>query len=841
MFETINGGFEISAEDQDLIRTQRAITKVINEKFVQVGAVFLKMSGKMPVSDDWYKMNFRDTNLQDWIDDPAHAFSNAGFNLQFGWVDFDIDSPDPEFNRCVLVAMEHLGIDTRFKFGRRSMGVPTHAFVQLGEEEASNFEVLKKFVPKDFRIKGERYHVEVRSYPTNLPEKNVYREAKQTVVPGSIYTHKSNPNSYDVSVWWGSKGPAENLAQIASTTPRRVSFNDLIRAIAFATLLYVVKDHWVEGSRQATATKVCGWLARVVADSQAMNNHEVISADVFCPIDDDSVVESMIHFVCDQMSDDEPHMRIRTYYDAQGKLARNPDAKIPGWPAMETLFGGEGVMALRTVFTPGSDVSVLTTLADRYVYDESDNAYIDRVRHKKLEKFAFENSELYTRHKGDVVRIGGKPKEAFKVLESSDMRKRVEFRNLHPELPAGGIFRINNYGNVVEDDSDEDGAYTVFNTWRDWPVRPTDKPDGELMEQCDTYLRQLLAYMTRDNKDQVEWIIKNTAWTFQNPAIKQQIALVCVGGQGVGKSFFGNTFMRLMMGNLWGSASPKVMEGAFSVEPFIDKMFVFIDEAKFSGEASVDEIKKVIRNVQIGGAEKFQSAKTFRIFSRVMFAANHYNINAGQSGVVDRALFYTKAYDKDHLNMNEMQFREWAETLKPWFQEYNDFLEKQEVREHYMRYFMDMPVTKQEVESIKHSSSNDHAIVGANASWSRRVAKFILEEGRILEATGLEHPFIMGDLNRRVIEVAKDMGLRSVQGARVMAEFEEAGLIERVKFGPKSYLRFANKIGTTIEQFEKATGLKLEPIFDVTDGDRGPNESKPGDRVPWKGEKPTKF
>lgn len=842
MFETVNGGFDIRPEDQKTIRAQRAITKRVNDVFVQVGAVFLKMSGKMPVSDDWYKMNHKDTNLQDWIDDETHSFSNVGFNLQFGWVDFDIDAPDPEFNRCVLAAMSHLGLDTRFKFGRRSIGIPSHVFVQLGEEEAANFEHLKRFAPKEFRIKGGRYHVEVRSYPTNIPEKNVFREAKQTVMPGSVYSHKFKAGEYDVSVWWNDEGkPAENVGQIAGTTPRRVSFNDLVRAICFATFLYCVKDNWVEGSRQATATKMAGWLARVVADSQAMNNHEVISTDVWCPVDDDSIVESLIHFVCNQMDDEEPHMRIRTYYDAQGKLARNPDAKIPGWPAVEQLLGGEKVMALRSVFTPGSDVSILTGMAERYIYDESDNSYLDRRRHQLSTKYFHENNELYTRHKGDIVRIGGKPKEAFKIYESSDMRKRVDLRDMYPALGPGGIYRLNSYGSVVDDDVDDDGAHTVFNTWRGWPVHPTDTVDPALMEQCQTYFNRLLGYMTRDNENQMEWARQNTAWTFQHPAIKQQIAWVCVGGQGVGKSFFGNTFMRLMAGSLWGSASPKVMEGMFSVEPFIDKMFVFIDEAKFSGESSVDEIKKVIRNVEIGGSEKFQSARTFRVFARVMFAANHYNINAGQAGVVDRALFYTKAYDKDHLGVTELEFRAWAENLKPWFQEYADFLERRDVREHYMRWFLEMPTSKQDVESIKHSSSTDSTIVEANMSWVRRVAKFILEEGRIHEDIGLEFPFVPADLYRRVNEVAKEMGLRSVQGQRVLAEFEECGLVTRYKEGPRSMLRFVFKIGSTIDQYEKATGLKLNPQFSITEEDMGNNEATTQDRIPWRGGKAVKF
>lgn len=842
MFSAVTGGYEIRPEDERVLSTQRSITKRINDNFIQVGAIWLKMSGKLPIDGEWAKTNHRDVNLQDWIDDPDFRLHNTGFNLQFGWTDIDIDVDDPEYNACLLAALDHLGVDTRFRFGRRSVGFPTHVLVQLGEAESSNFEQLRKFEPKEFRIDGKRYKTQIRSYSTNTPAANVAKTAQQTVMPGSIYSHKKVNGDYDLSVWYGQRGQiAENVSEVAATTPRRVSFNEIVRAIAFATMLYVVKDKWVEGERQATATKVCGWLARVVKDSQAMNNHEVISDDVFCPVDDDSIVESMIHFICNYQHDEEPHMRIRTYYDAQGKLERNPDAKIPGWPAMESLVGGERVLALRAVFTPGSDVSILNVMAERYVYDETDNAYIDRKRHSQDGRFTHENNELYTRHKGDVVKISGKPREAFKVYESSDMRKRVDRRDLYPDLAAGGIFRLSVADELLPDDADIDNSTIIFNTWRGWPIKPAETVDPALMKECIEKLDRLLGYLTQDRVQQIEWFKDWVSWTFQNPGKKQQIAPVVVGGQGVGKSFFGNNFMKAMMGRLWGSASPKVMDTGFSVEPFVDKMFVFIDEAKFHGEASTDEIKKLIRNIDVGGAEKFQSARNFRIFARLMFASNRFDVGVGQSGTVDRALFYCKAYDHEYMKMTEIEFRAWSENLKPWFASYVTFLERRDVREHYVHYFMERPVEQQQVESIKHSSVNDPHILTANMSWVRQIAKRIIEEGRIIESTALEVPFLDSDLNNRVNELVKEMGFRPIQGSRVMHEFESAGLIETVSAGFKRYKRFAHNIGTTTQLFGAAIGLELNSQFDFEEADFGLNTTEIGARKNWKGQKATKF
>lgn len=842
-FKTIAGGFEVAETDRATLVAQRSITKHINERFIQVGAIFLRASSKNPFdAEDWFKKQYRETNLQDWIDDPELRNHNVGFNLQAGWLDVDIDAAngtDPEFNRCIVAAMEYLGIDCRFKFGRMSVGAPTHVMLQLSEEEAANFAYLSRFEPKEFRLNGERYHVQLRSTPLAVDGQKLARSAQQTVMPGSIYSHKTKAGAYDISVWYGPDGIAMDAKSVAATTPRKVSFNEVVRAIAFGVVLYCLQDEWIEGSRQLTAHKVTGWLARVVDESVAMNNHEVLASEVFCPIDGDDIAEKLIRFICDAKGDDEPHMRLRAYSDARNKLDRNPDAKVPGWPAMEQLLGAERMMALRSVVMPGSDMSVLAQIAERYIYDESDNTYIDRTRFYTDSNFIHHGEQLERRHRGDVIRVGGKPREAFKVFETSELRKRVGKRDLYPELPPGSINRINMMGNAVPEDADDDdpSVMITFNTWRGWPFQPAQNIDEELMADLVGRLDRLLALLTSDNQEQIEWAKKWIAWTFQHPAYKQQIAWVIVGDQGVGKSWLGNVFMQAMMLTLWGTASPKVLEGQFSIEPFVDKMFVFIDEAKFHHEASTDEIKKMIRSVDVPGAEKYGHARNYKIYARIMFASNRFDMNIGQANIRDRALFYTRAYTKEHLNLSETEFRQWADNLKPWFQEFTKLMQRRDVREHYMHYFMNMPVDIMEVESITHSSSTDPSIVVANMSWPRRIAKYIIEDGRIYEDLDITFPFAQPDLYRRVAEVCKELGLASVQGARVLQEFEAAGLIEKIVVQGQRKFRFKYKIGTLTEKYGEAISLELEPRFEFTEEDFGPNECDGSERIPWRGNK----
>jgi len=696
----------------------------------------------------------------------------------------------------------------------------------LNDSEAANFNQLKQFEPNEFKLAGIHHKVELRSFATDTPKANVPREAKQTVMPGSIYVRKDNPSNYDLSVWYNGNAIAHSIADIAVTTPHKTEFNALIRAIAFGTALYLFKPQWVEGSRQATASKISGWLARVVQDSNGLNNHEAIADDVFCPIDSDQIAESLIEFVCKEMGDDEAYMRVRTYRDACGKLARNPDAKIPGWPSMAQLFGDDVVNALRSVLMPGADVSILTKLAERYIYDETDDLYIDRERFQSFGTFAHSGNELDRRHRGDFVRVGGKLRPAFKLFEISTIRKRVNTRDLYPDLGPGGIFRIDRIGEQISDDDDEEGfVNTAFNTWKGWPIGIAQPPNPDTLALCNKYLDQLLAYLTRDNLEQAAWLKQWMAWTIQHPGDKQQIAPVIVGGQGVGKSFFGNTFLRMIMQSLWGTASPKLLEGAFSIEPFIGKMTVFIDEAKFHSEASTEEIKKLIRNVNIGGAEKFQSARNYRIFSRVIFASNHFDMNLGQANVQDRALYYMKAYDKDHLNMGSADFRRWSVTLKPFFDEFQALLNRRDIREHFMYILSTLETNRHDIENTETSSSTDSEIMASNMSWARRIAKYIIEEGRILEDSDISMPFTAGDLNKKVSEVCRELGMLPVQGSRVLGEYRDAGVLEPFVENGRNLLRFKWKIGTLTEVFGTSISVKMEPKFQFTEEDMGPNDT----------------
>jgi hypothetical protein len=418
------------------------------------------------------------------------------------------------------------------------------------------------------------------------------------------------------------------------------------------------------------------------------------------------------------------------------------------------------------------------------------------------------------------------------MFETSKMRIRVAGRDLFPDLQPGSVFRVDKRSELLPDDSADEGSI-IFNTWRGWSHSSPETIDQPLLDELVRRSDQLFRYLTCDDEAQVEWIKQWIAWTIQHPGIKQQIAWVCIGGQGTGKSFMGNTYLRSIFGSLWGTASPSIIDNKFNVGPFIDKMLVFVDEAKFHNESGTDEVKKLIRSVQVPGMEKFGEGRTYNIYSRLYFASNRYDMNIGQSSVIDRALFYTKAYDHKFLNMTDMAFRRWADTLKPWFEEFDALLKRRDVQDHLFHYYLNYPCDKHTIESIKHSASLDQELVAANMRPSRRIAKMIIEEGRVHEDLAIEYFFNLTNLGARIEAISSALHIRPVRTDLVLAEWTEADLIERGRNG----MWFKYRHATLVDKFGEAIGSPLDVSWDFQPEDYGDNDLSVKRRS-WRGARP---
>jgi len=103
----------------------------------------------------------------------------------------------------------------------------------------------------------------------------------------------------------------------------------------------------------------------------------------------------------------------------------------------------------------------------------------------------------------------------------------------------------------------------------------------------------------------------------------------------------------------------------------------------------------------------------------------------------------------------------------------------------------------------------------------------------------MTYPFTLPDFNKRVVEVCRELGMQNVQGARVLAEYQDAGVIEPVVIKGQRKLRFTHKIGSLTDLFGKAISVQPDSRFEFdAEKDFGRNECDETTRPPWKGTKP---
>jgi len=399
-----------------------------------------------------------------------------------------------------------------------------------------------------------------------------------------------------------------------------------------------------------------------------------------------------------------------------------------------------------------------------------------------------------------------------------------------PAQPPGQILRVSTNDEILDDEIDDQKSRIVFNSWQGIPIGPIESVDANIMKRCNELLDKLLGYLTRNNPDQMQWIRRWLAFIVKNPGDKQQIAWVTIGGKGVGKSWIGNEFMGRLLGNLYNNADSQILGDKFAVESFINRLLVFIDEVSIKDQTAINNVKKLTRNVKMAGQEKFQSSKTHDVFARLMVASNYPNI--GAEIATDRAVFVTKAYDKVSLGMSERQFADWAETLKPFFTEFTEFIEPIPVRAHFIKMFCDTPVDRAELESTKLSSGFDVDITMANLSWTKQIAKALIEEGgNIIPDTDITMPFNTNQMGEKLKQIIPILGLRAINTSTFVQELKREGLVDWGSFG----YRFKYKWGTLIEKAEEWLGVKLNPQFVVGSEDFGDNQCTGYPAPKWKG------
>jgi hypothetical protein len=127
----------------------------------------------------------------------------------------------------------------------------------------------------------------------------------------------------------------------------------------------------------------------------------------------------------------------------------------------------------------------------------------------------------------------------------------------------------------------------LLNLWRGWGIEPR-KGDWSLLR---IHIEIVLA---AGNKAHAEYILKWTAWTFQNPGEQAEVALVFRGGKATGKGLFGRAMSGAFGQHGLHISSPYHLTGNFN-RHLQDCALLFADEAFWPGDKSAEgTLKRII-------------------------------------------------------------------------------------------------------------------------------------------------------------------------------------------------------------------------------------------------------
>jgi hypothetical protein len=808
-------------------RIQRALTvELLAKRRLNAPAIWLKPESATANPDDAVQESHKlNTALDDWAS--PNDDRNMAVRLVDGFVELQIVSPDDVWVRHFFQACASLRVDARFAYGTR--GKPIASVILQADQP----ERWGDRWPRGHKDKAGQW-VETKiafSTAATKTAKPVFVNSRP--LPGSTFAG-------DLVQWRPAGKPAADdgelgLEDLEARELATTSMELICRAVAFATLAYwitVYLDGLTEWDQSLTRT-LGGWIARQVREGRDINARgKSLEGVCWAPVDSSDTADALLTFLGKLGAERD----LRVAFDhADSALERNQP--VPGWPSLESLFGPVARIGIRRAFRAGLDIDAVEEMSERYIYDHSTQEYLDRKRLLEGHRaFEHKHDHLIERHATEIVYANGKPHNPFKLYATSSLRTDVDHREFRPGHEPGGILRYSRvYGLLKPDDERRGDEFRLFNTFSDFAIKPIATVDPAIMRSAVTMLDRMLALLTQDNAAQMKWLKQFIAWIAQHPEVKPQVCPIIVGGQGIGKSLFGENLMEALFGNMAGTAdAASLSDNKFLVTPFIGKLITFIDEVKLENQSAVNIIKKLIRSSRISGQMKFGHQRDWFIPSRIIIASNSPEIGLTAADSADRAFFFIVSYTAENKGLNDNQFKEWANSLKPFYAEFVDAIESVSFRQHLMRYFKDFEVTRIELENLEHSSRGDESVVRAVMSDARRVGRGIVANARVAQNNDITAWFNAYYLRHAIKRID---GERSrVEPHEILEDWKSSGVLEKQR---GDWWRFKYKYGTLLEKLGEAHGLKLPGDWDPGPGDWGDNDviSSEGGTNNWRGNK----
>ena len=295
--------------------------------------------------------------------------------------------------------------------------------------------------------------------------------------------------------------------------------------------------------------------------------------------------------------------------------------------------------------------------AERYLFHSNRSAFIDRQAFREGQAtFVFGKDDLALRHAPNQIQTKKKTIEAFPIFVKSKLRQDVTDVETHPDHSPGSIIRVTREGATIPDnDYAPEHSRLIFNEWRGLYVRPAKTIDAALRAECADKLDHMLSLVTNRHAGRAQWIKAHLGWTLKHPGRKQQVALVCTGDQGTGKTFLCTTFAQAVLGKYADTASVRALDGQFYIAGYLGKLWVTHDEFVSSFD-NAEILKTLIRGSRVSGEVKGRDTATYTIFARLAFTSNEANPGISR-GRDDRVSFRLRALARPLRGFCRANFR----------------------------------------------------------------------------------------------------------------------------------------------------------------------------------------
>ena len=189
----------------------------------------------------------------------------------------------------------------------------------------------------------------------------------------------------------------------------------------------------------------------------------------------------------------------------------------------------------------------------------------------------------------------------------------------------------------------------VLNLWRQHAIQPV-PGNFDLLKQF------ILEIICNNNQVNYSYLINYLAHMLQKPEEKPLVAVVLLGGQGIGKGAFYKLIKTIWPYTVRQVQSIEEVTGRFTAAALEQSLAIWMDEALFSGDKkSTDRLKALITEDRLTIEEKFKPAVTMNSFHRIFGASNHEHFAPTDRD--DRRFFFLKvgeAWKQDASKFNSL-------------------------------------------------------------------------------------------------------------------------------------------------------------------------------------------